>query len=107
MIVSGVLKVIGSGFEFSLGIPGLGEAFIISLLWIPLLLMLTYHIITLVLSRRSNQRVWGPIMGIIASTVGFIPVIGMILHWAAFICLLLDGILTLANSKRSSGDIVV
>ena len=40
MVISGVMKLIGSGMEFFLVIPGIGGTFILSLLWIPLLFML-------------------------------------------------------------------
>ncbi|MBR7552578.1 hypothetical protein ACFFJI_10110 [Allobacillus sp. GCM10007491] len=104
MISSGVMKLIGSGMEFFLGIPGIGGAFILSFVWIPLLFMLIYHIVTLVFAKKSNQNIWGPVVGIVASTIGIIPVLGMLLHWAAFICLLIDGILTLSKSSKGSPE---
>ncbi|MBU6080955.1 MULTISPECIES: hypothetical protein [Allobacillus] len=104
MVISGVMKLIGSGMEFFLVIPGIGGTFILSLLWIPLLFMLVYHIVTLVLSRNSNQKIWGPVVGIVASTIGIIPLLGMLLHWAAFICLLIDGILTLSRGPKDSPE---
>ncbi|MFC4402774.1 hypothetical protein [Gracilibacillus xinjiangensis] len=97
MIVSGILKLLGAVFEFFLGIPGLGGSLIISLLWTPLLFMLIYYIITLVLSKTFRAPIWGPVIGIIASTIGIIPILGMMLHWVAFICLLVDGIQTLTK----------
>ncbi|PWU67065.1 hypothetical protein [Gracilibacillus dipsosauri] len=99
MLISGVLKLIGAGFEFFLGIPGYGGVFILSLLWTPLLFMLIYHIVTLVISKNNHTPIWGPIVGIIASTLGIIPGLGMLLHWAAFICLLIDGILVFTNKR--------
>ncbi|MFD2639112.1 hypothetical protein [Piscibacillus salipiscarius] len=102
MVVAGVLKLIGSGLEFFLGIPGFGGGLILTLLWTPLLFMLIYHIVTLVLSKKRNAPVWGPVVGIVASTLGVIPGLGMVLHWAAFICLLVDGILSLNSKKKAS-----
>ncbi|MFC0015443.1 MULTISPECIES: hypothetical protein [Allobacillus] len=104
MVISGVMKLIGSGMEFFLGIPGVGGVFILSFVWIPLLFMLIYHIVTLVLAKKSEQRIWGPVVGIVASTIGIIPVLGMLLHWAAFICLLIDGILTLNKGAKRSPE---
>jgi hypothetical protein len=95
MVLSGVLKLIGSGFEFFLGIPVVGGTFILALFWKPLLFMLIFHIITLIISKNSGSPIWGPVVGIIASTVGVIPGIGMMLHWVAFICLLIDGLITI------------
>ncbi|GLO68204.1 MULTISPECIES: hypothetical protein [Oceanobacillus] len=106
MLLSGVLKIVGSGFEFILGIPALGGSIILALYWTPLLFMLVYHIITLIFSKNANKPIWGPVVGIVASTVGFIPGLGMMLHWAAFICLLIDGVLTFTKSKdRVTQDI--
>ncbi|SER89943.1 hypothetical protein SAMN04487944_11269 [Gracilibacillus ureilyticus] len=102
MIASGVLKLIGAVFEFFLGIPLIGGSFILNLLWTPLIFMLIYHIITLAISKSGRAPIWGPAVGIIASTVGIIPGVGMLLHWAAFFCLLVDGILTLMKKEDSS-----
>ncbi|KAB8125767.1 hypothetical protein F9U64_21740 [Gracilibacillus oryzae] len=101
MILSGILKLLGVLAEFFLGIPAIGGTFILSLLWTPLLFMLVYYIITLVVSRVSGAPIWGPVVGIITSVVGFIPFVGMTLHWIAFFCLLADGILTLRSKDRS------
>lgn len=100
MILSGVMKLVGAGFEFFLGIPAVGGAFILAFYWTPLLFMLAYHLVTLVLSRKEGLPIWGPVLGVIASVLGIIPGLGMVLHWAAFICLLIDGILTLAKGKK-------
>jgi len=102
MVLSGVLKLIGSGLEFFLGIPAIGGAFILALVWTPLLFMLVFHIITLIKSKNSGCTIWGPVVGIVASTVGVIPGIGMMLHWAAFICLLIDGITTFKKKDTNS-----
>lgn len=64
MVISGVMKLIGSGMEFFLVIPGIGGTFILSLLWIPLLFMLVYHIVTLVLSRIQIKRYGAPLLGL-------------------------------------------
>lgn len=46
----------------------------------------------------------GPRCWIVASTIGIIPLLGMLLHWAAFICLLIDGILTLSRGPKDSPE---
>ncbi|WP_017187783.1 hypothetical protein [Alkalibacillus haloalkaliphilus] len=106
MILAGVLKLVGAGLEFFLGIPGLGGGFILALYWTPLLFMLVFHIVTLVFSKNEGLPIWGPVLGIIASTLGFIPVLGMMLHWAAFICLLVDGIQTLKRKNDTTNNAV-
>lgn len=107
MIVSGILKLVGAGLEFFLGIPVIGGSFILALYWAPLLFMLVYHIVTLVLAKKENQAIWGAVTGITASALGFILVLGMILHWAAFICLLIDGILSFNKNKNKPTDQVI
>jgi hypothetical protein len=66
-----------------LGFPVLGGIFILSHGWLPLLGALIFHIVTLVyvVNERGNKA--GPIMGIIANTLGIIPFVGWILHIVA------------------------
>ncbi|MDX8045100.1 hypothetical protein SH601_03790 [Gracilibacillus sp. S3-1-1] len=97
---SWLTKLIGASFEFYLGIPFVGGAFIVSFFWLPLIAMLAYHIITLTLSQNNHATIWSPVIGIIASILGFIPFLGMVLHWIAFICLLIDGITNLVIKDR-------
>jgi hypothetical protein len=66
--------------ETVFAIPILGAMIIMGLLWIPLGLALIGHIINLVFSIKAGGAKLGSIMGILASTVGLIPVVGWILH---------------------------
>ncbi|AQQ53082.1 hypothetical protein [Planococcus lenghuensis] len=75
-----VLKWVGGGLEAALGIPIIGGLFIISLNWMPLLIMLAFHIVALILTIQAGRKRTGHILGIIASAVGWIPLIGMIMH---------------------------
>jgi hypothetical protein len=57
--------------------------------------MLVFHIVLLVLSVSRLKRISvGAIVGITASVLGVIPLIGMVLHWAAAIALAIDALLT-------------
>lgn len=90
MSVSRILKWVTGGFEAFLGIPVIGGAFIIGLLWIPLAVMLVLHIITLVLTRKDGGPATGSILGIVASALGWIPGVGMVLHILAAIFLMIN-----------------
>src|SRR5690625_4626811 len=91
MSTSRILKWVTGAFEAFLGIPVIGGAFIVSLLWTPLLVMLILHIITLVLTKKDGGPAVGSILGIIASCLGWIPIVGMILHILAAIFLMING----------------
>lgn len=90
MSTSRILKWVTGGFEAFLGIPIIGGAFILSLLWLPLLVMLILHIVTLVLTQKDGGSSVGSILGIVASCLGWIPGVGMIMHILAAIFLMIN-----------------
>lgn len=90
MSVSRILKWVTGAFEAFLAIPLIGGAFIISLYWTPLLVMLILHIITLVLTKKDEGKSVGSILGIITSCVGWIPVVGMIMHILSAIFIMIN-----------------
>ena len=87
---STLLKWITGGLEVLLGIPFLGASIIVLFLWFPLMMMLALHIVTLIMSVKDNTNKHGSILGIITSIVGFIPIVGMIMHLVTGILLLVD-----------------
>ncbi|WP_281202500.1 hypothetical protein [Cytobacillus kochii] len=80
MSTSTILKWITGACEAFLGIPFLGGIFILANGWVPLIVMFFLHVITLVLSVRAGENKYGSITGIITSIIGWIPVVGMIMH---------------------------
>lgn len=84
------LKWVSGGLEAILGIPILGGLIVIGSGYNALWLMLAFHIVVVVLTARAGNVSKGNIVGIVASTVGVIPVVGMLLHIAAAITILLD-----------------
>lgn len=84
------LKWVSGGMEAVLGIPFLGGSIVIFSGYNTLWLMLAFHIVVVVLTARAGWVSKGNIVGIVASTVGVIPVVGMLLHMAAAITILLD-----------------
>lgn len=75
-----ILKWVSGGLEAALGIPVLGGTIIVSLAWTPLIVTLALHIVTVVLSKQENRPIAGNILGIVTSCIGWIPLVGMIMH---------------------------
>jgi predicted branched-subunit amino acid permease len=89
MKASRVMKWVTGAMEAFLGIPFIGGAFVLGLYWTPLFVMFILHIITLVLSSRDNNAKAGSILGIITSLVAWIPFVGMFMHIASAIVLMI------------------
>lgn len=94
------LKWLSAGLEVVLGIPFIGAIIILKFLWLPLVLMFGLHIITLILSRREGLDSGGSILGIITSCLGWIPFLGMLLHWGSAVCIVLDAEKAAYQSKN-------
>ncbi|MDF2557547.1 MAG: hypothetical protein K0R71_1375 [Bacillales bacterium] len=85
-----ILKWVSGGLEALLGFPIIGGTIVLSLLWTPLLIMLALHIVTLVLAKKEGLKATGNILGIVTSCVGWIPVVGMIMHIISAIFIMID-----------------
>ncbi|WP_096274073.1 hypothetical protein [Paucisalibacillus globulus] len=90
MSTSRILKWVTGALEALLGIPVLGGMIIVGLLWTPLLIMLILHIITLVLTKKDGGASTGSILGIVTSCIGWIPVVGMIMHILSAVFLMVN-----------------
>ncbi|UTR06999.1 hypothetical protein MM326_02905 [Alkalihalobacillus sp. LMS6] len=86
-----IYKIITGIVEASLGFPFVGGSVILSLYWTPLLVMLLLHIIGFRISRRANVSTTGHTLGIVTSSLGWIPVVGMTLHIITAFYLLFEG----------------
>ena len=75
-----LLKWISAGIDSFLGIPVLGGAIILSTGWTPLGIMFIFHIVLVIFSSKAGEKAAGNVVGIITSVVGFIPILGMIMH---------------------------
>ncbi|WP_181350955.1 hypothetical protein [Thalassobacillus sp. CUG 92003] len=100
MHISTSLKWITGIFEALLAIPLVGGIFIIGTGWNALIFMLIFHIITLVFSIRDDRFSVGSVLGVIASLIGLIPVIGWIMHTLTAIVLLIDALISTGVSKN-------
>lgn len=79
--MTNVMKWVTGGMEAFLGIPVIGGVFIMGHAWAPLGFMAILHIITLLIALNAGKSLTGSILGIITSVVGWIPFVGMIMHW--------------------------
>jgi len=89
MTIARTLKWITGAFEAVLGIPILGGLIVLGFSWTPLFVMLILHIVTLVFTKvEKDGPAVGSILGIITSCVGWIPILGMIMHILTAVCLM-------------------
>jgi hypothetical protein len=95
------LKWVSGGIEAVLGIPILGGSIVLGFGWTPLLLMMVFHIVVLVLSKKVGVKAIGNILGIVTSVIGWIPFVGMIMHILSAIFILRD-----AARKDKNPDII-
>lgn len=103
MSTTKVLKLVTSILEGILGIPIFGGILIVSMLWLPLVVMLGLHIVTLIIAGKEDGPKAGSILGIITSVIGFIPFVGMVMHIVTFIVLLVEAM----NIKEKKDDNII
>ncbi|KKB44053.1 hypothetical protein [Bacillus thermotolerans] len=82
------MKWITGGAEAVLGLPIIGASIIIGNLWAPLGFMAVLHIITLLLALNAGRSIAGSVLGIVTSIIGWIPIVGMIMHWITAVVLI-------------------
>lgn len=80
MSSSRIMKWITGGLEALLAIPLVGGTIVIGFYYIPLVVMLILHIITLVMSIRQNGTIYGSVLGIVTSLIAWIPFVGWVMH---------------------------
>mgnify|MGYP003413354782 CR=1 FL=1 len=90
MKISTILKWVSGGCEALLGIPVLGGTIVVSLLWVPLLVTLALHVVTLMFSINEGTNKHGSIVGIVTSCVAWIPGVGMVMHIISAVLLMVD-----------------
>ncbi|WP_226584908.1 hypothetical protein [Halobacillus litoralis] len=101
MKISTLLKWVTGGCEAFLAIPIAGGIFIFSSGWNALMFMFIFHLITLVVSVKENRSYIGSILGLITSVVGWIPLVGWIMHTITAIVLLIDAGRTTSMDKKA------
>lgn len=91
MSYSRILKWISGIFELVLAVPIVGGAIVMGTGYSALGFMLVLHAVTLILSLRNQEAIYGSVWGILASFLAWIPVLGWILHLIAAILLMISG----------------
>jgi predicted branched-subunit amino acid permease len=76
--------------EAFLGIPFMGGLMVVSFLYLPLMVMMILHIITLVYCNQEKWDTAPSTLGIITCCIAWIPFIGMIMHLLAATFLLVS-----------------
>jgi len=92
MTTSKTLRWVTFGLEAFLGIPIIGASIILGFFWTPLLAMLVLHIVTLNFCIKERTDRAGSILGIVTSAIGWIPFVGMLMHWVTAIVLLISAL---------------
>ncbi|WP_409273239.1 hypothetical protein V1499_01600 [Neobacillus sp. SCS-31] len=90
MKTSTILKWVTGGLEALLGIPVLGGLIILSTAWTPLFIMAILHIVTIVFAVQEHETKAGNILGLVTSLIGWIPIVGMIMHMISAVVILID-----------------
>ncbi|WP_079526467.1 hypothetical protein [Halobacillus hunanensis] len=99
-----LMKWVTGVAEGLLAIPIAGGAFVISTGWMALLVMFILHAITLIISIKDSKFSSGSIVGMVASFLGAIPILGWMLHTAAALVLLIDAGQETGKAKRKTNN---
>jgi uncharacterized membrane protein len=94
---SRILKWVTGSAEVFLAIPVLGALIVIGSYYTVLGLMLILHIVTLIISSKNKEPIYGSVLGIITSLLAWIPFVGWILH-------LLTGIFLMVTAAKKSSQ---
>lgn len=89
MKAAGTLLLVTGILEAVLGFPVLGGTLVLLSGYTLLFAALALHIVTFVLCAQNNRPIAGSILGIVTSVLAWIPVLGMLLHIATAIVLLI------------------
>ncbi|MBY6037703.1 hypothetical protein KUV80_13615 [Fictibacillus nanhaiensis] len=100
MNVSRLLKMVTGGIEAFLGIPFLGGSIILASAWAPLQVMFFLHLVTLIICIVQKERFHGSILGLITSVVGYVPILGMLMHIVTALVLFIDASRGSRNKKN-------
>jgi len=66
--------------ETLLGFPVAGGLLVIASLWSALAVMLVLHILAFIFCSEAKKNTTGSTLGIVTSLIGWIPVVGMVMH---------------------------
>jgi hypothetical protein len=86
------MQLAGAIYETILAIPIVGAMIIMGWYWIPLLVAVIYHSVTLVYTMKEGGNKVGPILGIITGVIGVVPLLGWSMHVVTAIFLYLGAL---------------
>lgn len=84
------MKWVTGSFELLLAIPFLGGLIVMGSGYSVLGLAFILHAVTLVLSSRDKEPIYGSVVGIITSALAWIPILGWLLHLITAILLMVS-----------------
>ena len=82
-----IWKLVTAIGETILAIPVLGGIIVLSSAWSALGILFALHIVTLIFAVKNNKGKAGSILGIVTNILGWIPILGWILHIASAVLL--------------------
>ena len=100
------LKLASGIAECFLGIPLLGAAFVMGFAYVPLLIMLALHIVTLVFYVKNNGRYAFSILGIVTSCVAWIPGVGFVMHIVTGILLIVEASKEFKETQHNQSSLI-
>ncbi len=80
LTLSNYLMMAAAVLETILGIPVLGGLVVIMTVWTILIVTLALNVVSLVYAIKEKNQIVGPILGIAAAVVGWIPFVALIMH---------------------------
>jgi len=87
-------------YEAFLALPIIGGLFIVANGWIPLGIAFLLHVITIVVLLKERGPVIGNGIGVVTSIVGFVPILGWVMHGITALVLLFESISTSRRTPR-------
>jgi hypothetical protein len=85
------MKWITGSCEIILAIPFLGATIVVFSGYSVLGLMFILHLVTLIVSSRYQEPIYGSVLGIVTSLLAWIPIVGWVLHLITGILLMVSG----------------
>jgi len=104
--ISAALKASIAFLEILMAIPVVAWMFVITT-GFPIFIMLLFHTVSLIVATKTQTKILGNILGIFASFLAIIPVLGWLLHVTTAIVLLVDVIKYRKKEKSESESNVV
>ncbi|KGE19618.1 hypothetical protein [Paenibacillus wynnii] len=87
-------------YEAFLALPIIGGLFVLANGWIPLGIAFLLHALAIIVLFKERGPVIGNVVGVVTSIIGFIPIVGWVMHGITALILLVEGISTSRRTPR-------